>query len=164
MTDSIPAELNYGIYLAGRPINEELAALREGRILEAEQPKVTTEEPPAPGRITRRDRLDLKELVALPGYRVLHRLIENATLEAQKRANVIAEDDPIGKAAELAQVFAYVKMRRLVLSHLIAEVKEELAKLEEEPDEAKPAKQGTQARRTPRASSGTRARKNQDNG
>lgn len=136
---------NFDKYLRGEPVNEELAALKAGKLVEFEpfqiggagQQNQSTE--PRKGEITRADRVALKELVAQPGWSVLHRLMENATLIHQESATLLSQKDPLANAQEIAQAWAYVNLHRQVSAELEALVVFEIRKLEEESDEIESA-------------------------
>lgn len=100
-------------YSRGVPLNEELAALRDGA---GQQPTQA-----APGRtrldlvedvereLERSERLALKEMVMSPGWTVLRRLLEKSFHRQKKGAISVSQDDPLGNAQKIAEVWAYVK-------------------------------------------------------
>jgi hypothetical protein len=133
------SEQNFDRYLRGEPLTEELGKLKTGTLpdfgspipellaqAENQSTKVKT------GRISRADRVALKEMVALPGWLVLHRLLENATLMHQEKATLLSQGDPLANAQAVAQAWAYVNLHKRVIVDIDNLVIVEIKHLEEE--------------------------------
>lgn len=118
---------NFEKYLAGEPLNEELAALKAGRLPEFEirqqsamfQPSVTggdepTEDDEKP--LTREECAALKEMCTLPGWPVMQKLIRRTTIAHKKAAMLLSEQDPLG--AELKNAWLEVKVWKQLTAQL----------------------------------------------
>jgi hypothetical protein len=102
-------------YLKGEPINEELAALKEGRLPETEP-----------------FRVNLKEMLMHPGWPVLHRLLEKATLRQQESATLLSQNNPLANAQPIAEAWAYVAIYKRAHEDLDLLVEMEIKALDEE--------------------------------
>jgi hypothetical protein len=130
---------NFEKYIAGQPINEELKALREGRLPEI-SPFLVTGIPeaaqPAPGGdkrpLSRSERIALKELRDGPSWPVIQFLLKKATLLHVDSATLLSQDDPLGKNEEIAQLWAYVKMFKRAHSEFNLLVEAEISELDAE--------------------------------
>jgi hypothetical protein len=101
-------------YLAGQPINEELAALKNGRpdplpeehkVLERVEAATTRWED---HKLTDADRQDLRELRQHPGWTVFVRLTKRAMAIHQKTAIVVSKSAPLANADKIAQEWGAV--------------------------------------------------------
>jgi hypothetical protein len=126
-------------YLKGEPINEELAALKEGRLPETEPFRLpghdqvgnqSTGAQNAP--ISRADRVNLKEMLMHPGWPVLHRLLEKATLRQQESATLLSQNNPLANAQPIAEAWAYVAIYKRAHEDLDLLVEMEIKALDEE--------------------------------
>jgi hypothetical protein len=108
---------NYEKYLAGEPLNEELAALKAGRLPEFEmrenaftqsaesEPREDDEKP-----LTRDECVALREMRVSAAWPVLQKLIRKTTLAQTKAAMLISEQDPLGAGRDLANAWLEVKV------------------------------------------------------
>ncbi len=122
-------------FLAGVPLTDELAAVRDGR--EPETPKR-----PAPMErrayddpertLSRPERLDLKEFWEMPGQKLYLRIAEKAIHFHQKRAISLSQDDPLSNRDKVAIAWACVNMFRRAIAEMELMVNGELAELENE--------------------------------
>lgn len=159
---------NFDKYMAGEPLNEELRALKEGRLPDIGPFLVTgpaateTELPGKPKRaLTRDERLALKDLRHSQAWPVLQFLLKRATLSHIESATLLSQDDPLGKSDEVTQLWAYVKIFKRAHAEFNLLVGAEISELEgmEEPDETKSTVEGPQARRSTRQGRSSRAGK-----
>ena len=113
------ASPNYLKYLAGDPVNEELANLKAGRLPDLFQesqavagalrmPNFAPGDPEAP--LTREERIALRELRLSPGWPVLHKLLERAAATYRRAAILLSETDPLAK--DLADLWLSVKLSK----------------------------------------------------
>jgi hypothetical protein len=94
----------------GTPLNDELKLLKEGALPEAagEQPEAWRAwEPEHTERaLTEAEREDLARLTREPGWRVLQRLRKRTLLRMERAAIVASENNPLGRAQEIAEGWA----------------------------------------------------------
>jgi len=116
------AKANFERYLAGQPLTEELAALRRGEsagpagleaLLEAFGPR------PAPTGdddkpLSREECLALKEAQAGGGVTTLMKLLRRNLHRRIEEAKMDSQNNPLGRAAEIAHVWAYVAIYRRI--------------------------------------------------
>jgi hypothetical protein len=122
-------------FLQGIPLTDELAAVREGR---GEQAKPS---PAAPRRaqgdpdreLTRGERLELKEMVEMPGWELFRRLGEKAVRFHEKCAIAKSQNDPLANRDEIAAEWAYLKLFQRAMMELQTMVSVEIAELEKQP-------------------------------
>lgn len=122
-------------YLQGLPLNDELAALREGREPQPPRRPVLVERRSYddPEReLTRPERLDLKEFWEMPGQKLYMRMAEKAIHVHEKHAISLSHDDPLGNRDKLAEAWAYTNMFRRVARELELMVAAEILQLENE--------------------------------
>lgn len=124
-------------YLAGEPLNEELAKLKAGEQTEAEEgagQQLAARAPleDADRHLTTAERLDLKEIRALPGWGVLWRILERSCRIHDKSATMQAQNDPLKNADAIARAFALAQMYRRAKSEILATVDAEVKELENE--------------------------------
>ena len=103
-------------YMAGEPLNDELAALRDGR------EKGFYEQPAIPqnlrvitggdvGRdLTKAERMALRDTRNGPGWPVLVRLLEKTSHIQEKSAIASSQTDPLGNKEAIANNWAYKAM------------------------------------------------------
>jgi hypothetical protein len=120
-------------FLMGIPLTDELAAVRDGR---EEQPKAATS-PRRPQNdldreLTRAQRLELKEMVEMPGWELFLQLAEKATRAHQKYAIAKSQDDPLANKDQIAAEWAYVKLFQRAVLELGLIVTTEIAELEKQ--------------------------------
>ena len=108
---------NFEKYLAGEPLNEELAALKSGvlpdfiRVPGAGAAWMAPPDPTDPEKpLTQAERAALRELRQGPGWAVLQKLLERATIQHINAATAASEDDPLAKSAEIAALWHTVKV------------------------------------------------------
>ena len=120
-------------YLAGVPLNPELAALKDGRTEEPGAAQETLRRAPVeePDReLTTAERMDLREMRILPGWPILARLLEKTCRIHEKAAIILAQGDPLKDRDAIAEAFGYAKMYRRAKGELELMVDAELAELE----------------------------------
>jgi hypothetical protein len=117
---------NFEKYLAGEPLNDELAALRAGRLPEFElqenailaqsvgsEPLEDDEKP-----LTREECVALREMRTSAGWPVMQKLIRRTTIAHKKAAMLISEQDPLGAGRELANAWLEVKVWKQLTAQL----------------------------------------------
>ena len=116
------AATNFEKYMRGEPLNEELQALRDGRLNEFTPMPGTGTGPEAtiqlgPDNVNRPldkwEREALKELRQGPGWGGLQRIMQKAIRTHEESAILLSQEDPLGKQSEIAQEWAYVKIFKL---------------------------------------------------
>lgn len=121
-------------YLAGEPLNDELAALREGKTevqLSREAPSSNGKRSEDPNRtLTRSEREFLKELRQSEGWPVLIQVLEKRLEILKQAAMSKSERDPLGNQVEIAKSWAYVALLRDLIFSFPEMVKEEIAPLD----------------------------------
>ena len=129
---------SYEKYLNGEPLNDELAAIRQGKVSLIEQPvekekaqKVSAIDEPM-RELSRPERLDLRELRQSDGWPVLMRLLQKRFHVLEKAAITISQSDPLRNAQEVAERWAYLLMYKQVNFDIATMLDEELAKLRAE--------------------------------
>jgi hypothetical protein len=119
-------------FLQGIPLTDELAAVRGGR---EEQPKPSSAAPrkahdDLDRELTRAQRLDLKEMVEMPGWELFLRLGEKAVRLHKNYAISKSQDDPLANRDEIAEAWAYLKLFQRAVQELGTVVSVEIAELE----------------------------------
>lgn len=120
---------NYEKYLAGEPLNEELAKMKRGELPMPPWERWNQAQPAAAGeqraplmdperQLNRAEQAALRELRQGPGWPVLQRLLERATINHTNSAILLSQDDPAGKTAELAQAWLTVKTWKQLVGQL----------------------------------------------
>lgn len=122
-------------FLHGEPVNPELEAMRNGREADQTDAKpanvgTTTRDTERP--LTRPERLELKELIEMPGWGIYQRLLEKTTLVHQKYAIAKSQDDPLENREEIATAWAYLKMFRRAHHEMVEVANAEVKQLENE--------------------------------
>jgi hypothetical protein len=103
----------YEKYLAGEPVNEELAELKNNLTQNRAQPANSAEKQESrqiDGELTRSERVALKELRMAPGWAILQRLLEKIAKVQEQSAIVLSKNDPLGRSTEIANEWAYLQM------------------------------------------------------
>jgi hypothetical protein len=115
------AATNFEKYMRGEPLNEELQALRDGKLNEftlvpgarlpvgAEAAAASLNKP-----LDKAEREALKELRQGPGWGGLQRILQKAIRTHEESAILLSQEDPLGKQSEIAQEWAYVKIFKRV--------------------------------------------------
>jgi hypothetical protein len=122
-------------YLAGLPLNDELAALRDGRGADAE-PVIPPWLPGmAPGRdedrdLNRDERETLREAKIAGVFTVVGKLQRKALKIHTQSATIESEIDPLRFPQDVASQWAYVKMFRRAIAEMGMLVEAEIGKLE----------------------------------
>jgi hypothetical protein len=123
-------------FMAGVPLTDELAAVRDGRDQPEPKPRPAPVERRAyddPEReLSRPERLDLKEFWEMPGQKLYSRIAEKAIHLHQNRAINLSQEDPLKNRDQIANAWAYVKMFRRAIAEMELIVSGELAELENE--------------------------------
>lgn len=147
------ATSNFEKYLAGEPLNDELAAIKAGQLPElrglagmpnlnqaqAAEPRPLTD----PEReLTREERIALREIRQAPGWPVLQRLLEKSTIAHTKAAIALSQDDPLGSGTELNQMWVIVKLWKQTIAELNWAVAVEMQRSEEEAHAPEPTVEG----------------------
>jgi hypothetical protein len=117
---------NYEKYLAGEPLNEELAALKAGRLPEFEMrgDALFTQSPGSEPRaddekaLTREECVALRELRVSAAWPVLQKLIRRTTTAHKNAAVLLSEQDPLGAGRELANAWLEVKVWKQLTAQL----------------------------------------------
>lgn len=136
---------NYDKYLAGQPLNEELAQLRAGRMPDVFETPEHASLAGAPFReqgfvgdaeapLTHEERIALRELRLSPGWPVLHKLLNRAAASYKKAAIILSETDPLAK--DLADLWLSVKLSKELANRFIYAVAIEIEAGEEYTHEA----------------------------
>lgn len=127
-------------YAMGIPLNDELAALKDGR-----DPIKLQESPfPAAGRdvasevgleeverdLTRSERVELKELRLSRGWPILLRLLEKSSLRLKKSAITASEGDPLGRDPKTGERWMERNMFELARNALPKLVQREMEALD----------------------------------
>lgn len=126
-------------YLAGVPLNDELAALKAGKLPDFGMLTQQAAAPAQPAAIadperelTREERIALREMRQGPGWPILQRLLEKSTIQHTKAAIALSQEDPLGLADELSQMWLTVKLWKRTIVDLNWAVAVELQHLTEE--------------------------------
>jgi hypothetical protein len=117
---------NYEKYLAGEPLNEELAALKAGRMPEFEMREAAAlnQVPGTESRedderpLTREECVALRELRTSAGWPVMQKLIRRTTIAHKNAAMLLSEQDPLGAGRELANAWLEVKVWKQLAAQL----------------------------------------------
>lgn len=126
-------------YLAGEPLNEELAALKEGRSRDFLE--TTPAWPPSlrlitggdiERELTRGERMDLKELRQSAGWPVVVRLLEKTSAIHKKGAISSSQTNPLANKDTIAEEWAYCTMFDRAKGEIQALIEAELRQLDEE--------------------------------
>ena len=126
------AATNLEKYLAGVPLTEELAALRDGRPEEMETPVLWRHQASADDadrELTRDERELLREAKANGTFTTLMRLQRKALKIHIQSATMESENDPLKTPQDVANAWGYVKMFRRAIAELAMLVDAEIAKL-----------------------------------
>lgn len=128
-------------YLAGEPLNEDLAAIRDGRQIESEDStpawakQFDSIASAGEGRepdLVRGERIELKFMREQTGWAVFLRLQKRAIEARVSQARLLSEQDPLDNRDKVAQAWALVSMYRLACEQMILAVEQEIQKLEDE--------------------------------
>ncbi len=126
-------------YLAGIPLTEEIATLREKLEGRGAPQSPTPISLPESDRfrdiernLTRSERLELKEMCATPGWRVLQRLLEKTFQIHKKSAIDISQTDPLCRAQEISEAWAYVILFQRAVREMDLIVSAEITQLDAE--------------------------------
>lgn len=136
-------EENYAKFLAGEPLNEDLAAVRDGRLDTLENPVHNLIEKWAPRHpmddpdrdLTIDECALLKEAKQSGVLNTLIRLQRKALQSHVRTATIDSEKEPLARTQEIVQQWAYVTMFRRACLEVEALVEAEIKRLEG--DEAK---------------------------
>ena len=118
-------------FLAGEPLNAELAAIRSGDQVEAPaptKPEVKIEEPER--ELRKQEREALRRLRMSTGWPVLLRLFEKSFQIHRKAAIALSEQNPLANRDQVAESWAYVAMLKRARLETEGLVDTEVAKLE----------------------------------
>jgi hypothetical protein len=134
---------NFEKYLAGVPLNPELAALKAGRLPEfgmLMQQGATIAEPRAatdPEReLTREEKIALREMRLSAGWPVLQKLLEKSTITHAKAATALSQEHPM--SGEIGQVWLAVRTWKQVVNELNWSVAVQVQAIEEEMQQGAP--------------------------
>lgn len=127
----------YQSYLSGEPLNDELAAIRQGKVVLMENRDPVAH--PQTGAIedaerplSRAERLELKEMRLSDGWPVLMRLLQKRFQTLRKAAINMSQNDPLGNAGEIGKSWAYVTLYQRAKIDMETLLDEELKALMEE--------------------------------
>lgn len=107
-------ESEFERFTRGKPINQEMAALRDDPNFVAQQMAEVTVMPrrepleDVERPLDRGERLALKELRLSPGWPVLERLLERTVLLHRKSVISMSESDPLANKDAIANQWAYL--------------------------------------------------------
>ena len=123
----------YERYMAGEPINAELAKVRDGLVDEPDAPVAA---PVAAirvvrGELRRADRQELKEAVRGEGWQVALRIRENLLQRLEKSAISLSQDNPLANRDRIAEAWAYKDMFQRAMKQWDLAIEAELVKLEQ---------------------------------
>jgi hypothetical protein len=118
-------------YAAGEPLNEELAALREGRPAPAEVAPAAGEPPPRRGALTDAEWGELRAWWHEPARRLFEQLQEFALQKHVESATKVSQDEPLTHQPEIAQEWARVTMYRRASADMKALVEAGITDFEE---------------------------------
>lgn len=127
-------------YLAGVPLNEDLAALRDGRSLPepaVESPGWKAQEPTEwelEKPLTRGDLADLREFRNHPGFALFIRLQKLALRKHEQQAILKSKQAPLLQKDEVAQEWALLSMYERALKEQTALIDAMIAELERDGD------------------------------
>jgi len=122
-------------YLRGEPLNDELAALKEGRFDDPQPPerKAIVYEFDDPERpLTHGERDKLRKWRGDPGWMVFQRLLERSIKNRLQSATLLSQTDPLSNRDRIATEWAYVGIWKMTRAQIEAMVEEEIAKLTED--------------------------------
>ena len=121
-------------FLRGEPISPELRALRDG----GSAPSLVD---PAPSerkafddptrKLSRSERLDLKEMQEMPGWKLFLRIAERTIFFHEKQAISVSRNNPLRNKEEVSEMWAYHSMLRRAISELESVVNAEVDELGE---------------------------------
>lgn len=125
----------YEKFLAGQPLNDDLAAIRDGRIdPQTDHPlREWLNKRPVEDRdreLTNNERILLKEAKLSGVLDVMIRLHEKALSSHIREATMHSEVDPLNKPNEVAATWGYVVMFRRAITQISSMMEEEIRKLE----------------------------------
>ena len=124
----------FGKYAQGIPLSAENAAVLEGAgPAKPEIPAAPSIVPLAARAVIQSDRRDLQEMMSLPGWQVYLRVQQKALADHHAHAISVSESpNALGRAAEIAERWAYWGLYKAAHAEMLARVNEELRKLREE--------------------------------
>jgi hypothetical protein len=120
-------------YLTGLPLNDENAALMEGRdpALEAEPETVTLGETKANEEpLTDDDRTWLRRLVHEPGFGIFLRLLNSAITKREKGVTLLSSQDPLNNKDRIVNEWVYVSCFKTVMRDIQLMVQEQIKNIE----------------------------------
>jgi hypothetical protein len=125
-------------YLAGEPLNEELAAIQRGGLGPLEEPIPARESASSinadPDReLTDTERMDLRDLKLTPGWMVMQRVIQKLFSLHEKSAITLSQISPLSHRDRIAEEWAYEGMFRRAAHELLAVIDAEVKELESGP-------------------------------
>lgn len=132
----MPEKTAHEKYLAGEPLNQELADIRDGKISFVDPPPTPTawardSSPDDPTReLTLAERGHLRELRMHAGWAVLQRVGEKLFENHKKGAIALSQHNPLANGDGIAQEWAYTAMFRRALIEIDGAVSAEIVKLE----------------------------------
>jgi hypothetical protein len=123
-------------YLAGEPLNDELAALRAGIHEEFKAPAAPAWDPRLPAAedddkpLSKAERQALREGRQVGAFTTLARLLRIRLRLHVRQATIDSEKDPLARSSEIAQVWAYISIYRALAAEIEAMIQKEIEELE----------------------------------
>jgi hypothetical protein len=122
----LPSQLEN--YLAGIPLDEESAALLEGR----DPLEIPAESAPAGESkandepLTDDDRVWLRRMLHEPGFGIFLRLLNSAILNREKGVTLLSSQDPLSNKERIVNEWAYIACFKTVMQDIQLMVQEQI--------------------------------------
>lgn len=122
-------------YLAGLPLDDQVAALMEGRdpaldpALQRSESTTVGEAKANEDELTDDDREWLRRLIHEPGFNILLRLLNSAIAKREKGVTVLSSQDPLSNKERIVAEWAYVACFKTVMRDIQLMVQEQIIKI-----------------------------------
>lgn len=131
-------------FIAGKPLNDELARIKRGEAEpqgDAEDSPILWGESVEERPLDDRDRMDLRKLMAEPGWKVLERLRKRTLKVIEEEAILASQNNPLANSQKIATGWANFNAFKQQAEVDVAMMKMEIAKLAKPKgkDETQPA-------------------------
>jgi hypothetical protein len=123
----LPSQLEN--YLAGIPLDEESAALLEGRDPALEIPAESApagESKANDEPLTDDDRVWLRRMLHEPGFGIFLRLLNSAILNREKGVTLLSSQDPLSNKERIVNEWAYIACFKTVMQDIQLMVQEQI--------------------------------------
>lgn len=123
---------NFAKFLAGTPLTDELAALREGKTLETEPAPALPAEDAEQARwelqkpFTASDVAELRDFVTHRGWTLFIRIQNRMVHKLQETAISMSKQDPLLHGAEISRAWAYLGMYEAALRDMKVNLEREI--------------------------------------